>query len=357
MIKNDYFAQVKEEKLNEVLSRITSFGKSRYCKADYEGEMRKLQHELLCLIFEEEHVLSARLTIWDVYNQLERECKERGDVATEELAEFKVGCRMFSDLIRAEISGNKGESMVFSRLSGLKIKNKIFRNVELVEEGNRSELDMVVVTEKTSFILEIKNTKTGVFIDEKGDYYRTGEYMNHDCNLLQKMNNRQQLLTNVLEDTLTGLEKPINIVKVIVFTNKWIEVRNKCGDLKVCSLAELPYYIEDYVGENLYSEEDIIAMADAISNSAVSGEYEPEMDMQKFKTDFAKVLVAVEDDENKLLEESVKVDRNVGNWHQMLQISSMPEENRNKLIVGGVAGIVFITGLCLAVAQVIEKRK
>ena len=59
-------------------------------------------------------------------------------------------------------------------------------------------------------------------------------------------------------------------------------------------MGELPYLIDEYAGEKIFTEEDIIAMSEVISDSAESNEYELEMDMQKFKEDFARVLVTLE---------------------------------------------------------------
>ena len=155
-----------EEKLNTVLAKLTSFSKTKYIKADIESELRKLQQELLVIVFDEEHAQKAHLTIWDVYNRLERENAERGGIADELLAVFKEECKSFNNLIRAEISGNWGETQTMCRLSYLNTTNKILRNVQLVNEDRTSELDIVVFTKKAAFILEIKNTKKNVLIDE-----------------------------------------------------------------------------------------------------------------------------------------------------------------------------------------------
>ena len=49
------------------------------------------------------------LNYGDVRYHLERLNEERGHVADAELARFKVGCRTVSNLIKAEVSGNRGE--------------------------------------------------------------------------------------------------------------------------------------------------------------------------------------------------------------------------------------------------------
>ncbi|MBQ6416842.1 MAG: hypothetical protein IJJ65_11405, partial [Butyrivibrio sp.] len=36
-------------------------------------------------------------------------------------------------------------------------------------------------------IIEVKNTAKNIFLDENGDYFRTGEYLRWDCNIAEKM--------------------------------------------------------------------------------------------------------------------------------------------------------------------------
>ena len=46
-----------EEKLNMVLTKLTAFSKEKYLKADIESELRKLQKEIVTLVFDKEHAL------------------------------------------------------------------------------------------------------------------------------------------------------------------------------------------------------------------------------------------------------------------------------------------------------------
>ncbi len=87
----------------------------------------------------------------------------KNGIATELLEVLREDCKMFSNLIRTEISGDWRENKVFNRLSGLKGKHTILRNIELSNEHGRTELDMVVLTEKIQVIVEVKNTKKDIF--------------------------------------------------------------------------------------------------------------------------------------------------------------------------------------------------
>ena len=344
--------RTNQEKVNEVVSSFKSFQKSKYCKADIEAELRALQRELLSLVFDEDHILNSNLKIWDAFNQLASENEEKNGIATELLEVLKEDCKMFSNLIRAEISGNWGENQVFHRLTGLKGKHTILRNIELSNGFKKTELDFVVFTEKAQIVVEVKNTKKDVFIDENGDYYRKGEYQNFDCNIKEKMYYREKLLRGMLVDTLAKMGKEANVIKLVVFTNNRMEIRNKCKDLKTCFLGELPYLIDDYAGEKLFTEEDIIAMTEVISDSAESNEYELEMDMQKFKEDFARVLVTLGDFEE--LQEEVPVQEEPEIPYFFTQ-EYAEKQQTIKNVACVVAGLISVASIGAVVANAVTK--
>ena len=76
--------------------------------------------------------------------------------------------------ISAEFSGNAGEQKVFRALDNLGCQNSVLHNVELEFDGRRTEIDAIVFTNHAIFIIEIKNSKKNIFIDENGEFYRIG---------------------------------------------------------------------------------------------------------------------------------------------------------------------------------------
>ncbi len=348
-----------EEKLNMVLAKLTAFSRAKYLKEDIEAELRKMQREILTIVFDEDHALNAHLTIWDVYNHLAQINAEHGGIADGLLHEFWQQCKNFSNLIRAEISGNKGENMTAHRLSFLHGTHKILRNVQLKNEGGTSELDFVVFTPRATFILEVKNTKKDVLVDETGDYYKVGYYTRHDCNLKSKMDFRETLLREALAETMGQRNKDMKVVKLVVFTNKYIELHNKCNDLQTCFLAQLPYLIDDFAGEDLYTEEDIVAMAEAVSMANNTQEYKFEMDMQKFKKDFATLLVTLEitAESEEYNEENAKVEVDI----PVTKAEEKPREQavqdkRFWEIIGWASGITVAIGVGAVISRALTKR-
>lgn len=124
---------------------------------------------------------------------------ERGGIVTEGLRAFERDCKYICNLIKAEISGNRGEEKAFESLSRIRGEHTVLRNIELSNDAMRSELDAVVVTRNGAFIIEVKNTSKNIFIDAEGNYYRTGEFLKWDSNIGEKMRIKKELLRIVLD--------------------------------------------------------------------------------------------------------------------------------------------------------------
>ena len=61
--------------------------------------------------------------LWDIAHHLEQLNKERGGVASKELEMFRLQSKQVSNLIKAEVSGNRGEQKVFKELEQKLLKN------------------------------------------------------------------------------------------------------------------------------------------------------------------------------------------------------------------------------------------
>ena len=143
----------------------------------------------------------------------------------------------------------------------------------------------------------------------------------------------------------------------MVFTNNCIELRNKCDELEICFLGELPYLIDDYVGERVYTEEDIIALSEAISDSAESNEYEVEMDMQKFKEDFARVLVTLENYDEQQADEEVSVQEERIEIPYFLTKKYADNQKKIKNNVGAVTSLILVASISTVVIKAVTKSR
>ena len=205
---------------------------------------------------------------------MNRDC---GNVADEELQNFKNGSKMLCNLIKAEISGARGETKAFRTLQNIRNKNIVLRNVELCDGDLRTELDAVVIMPGTIVIVEVKNTAKDIFIDENGDYYRTGEFLRWDCNIAEKMMIKEDLLRKALESK--GIQN-VQLRSVVVFTDNRIEVQNKYSNIRTCFVSQLAYVINGFKGGKVLTNEEMEQSERAIIEAERKQAYPFEFDVK-----------------------------------------------------------------------------
>lgn len=279
------------KRIEEIMAGMKSFGKDGYHKSELLGEMFALQQEMVELTFSEEHATTAELKIWDVEKHLEQLNEECGHVADEELQRFMESSKTFCNLIKAEISGNRGEYKAFKTLEYLRSQNRVMRNVELRNGETRTEIDALVITPKCVTIIEVKNTSKNILIDENGNYYRTGEFLKWDCNIAEKIAVKEKLLRKVLESTGYGY---IRIRSVVVFTNNRIEVQNKFTQIRICFVDHLAYVIDDFRLDNSITMNDMEGIQNVVENARCQEAYPFEFDVHQYQVDFANLLATLE---------------------------------------------------------------
>ena len=253
--------------------------------------MLALQQDIVELTFNGENASTADLRIWDVERHLEQLNQECEHVADEELQRFQEGSKTLCNLIKAEISGNKGEYKAFKALEYIRSQNRVIKNMELSDGNVRTELDAVVITPKCLTIVEVKNTSKNIFIDEEGNYYRTGEFIRWDCNIAEKMSVKESLLRKALEAAGFG---HIQIRSVVVFTNNRIEVQNKYRQIRTCFVSQLAYIIDDYRLEDIISMGEMDQIQNAVEAAECKETYPMDFDVQQYKADFANLMATLE---------------------------------------------------------------
>ncbi len=279
-------------RVNEVLAAMKSFGKEKYQKGELLSEMFALQDDIVRLTFNEDHATAGNLKIWDVERHLVQLNQECGNVADEQIQMFCDGSKTLCNMIKAEISGNRGEAKAFRTLEYIRTPKVILKNVELNDENERTELDAVIITPQMVTIIEVKNTSKNIFIDEVGDYYLTGEFLRWDCNIGNKMRLKEGLLRKVLKE---GGFDDIQIRSLVVFTNNKIEVHNKYDQVKTCFVSQINHIIENSWSNRVLSENEMNQMESVIKDAANTEAYFVGFNVEKYKKDFAVAISTLEE--------------------------------------------------------------
>lgn len=282
----------KAARINEMLEAMPSFGKAKYQKSELLSEMLALQNEIVRLTFNDAHATTANLRIWDVEKHLEQMNKDCGNVADEALQIFMDESKTLCNLIKAEISGARGEAKAFRTLEYLKNKARILKNVELSDENHRTELDVIVIMPEVITIVEVKNTARNIFIDENGDYFRTGEFLKWDCNIAYKMQLKEELLRKAIERT--GITN-IQIKSVVVFADNRIEVQNKCSSIRTCFASQLAYILDGFQDNQSMTNDEMQKVEVAIREAETQESYPFGFNVAQYKRDFVTLMVTLEE--------------------------------------------------------------
>lgn len=280
------------KRIEEIENSMNSFTTDLYNKGEVLPELLKLQSELVDLTFNGDHAENASLKLWNVAAHLEKLNEECNHPADQEVKKFREDCSVVSNTIMAEFSGQKGENKAFKSLETLPCKKRILRNIEFTHGEHRTELDMVVITEKAVFIIEVKNTGKDIHIDEQGNYCReTHGILASDSNIGEKMNEKEYLLRNAFEEA--GI-KDTKIVSLVVFTNSHMQVENYYPYISTCYLSTLPHKICRYMGEEIYSNDMFDKLESAIEEGRCYEKYPMPINMQEFKHNFATIMALLE---------------------------------------------------------------
>lgn len=287
-------------KKNEIISQMSACPEMSYPKKKYLSELEMLEKQTIDLTFKHEsdcelHKLS------DVISELRRRNEECGNIADSEVEKFEEDVDELNNLISAEISGNKGEKIVFDELNRLNCQNYVLHNVELEFDGRRVEIDALVITSHAVFVIEIKNSKKNIYIGRNGEFIRSGnKHSKCDGNIIRKMDMREAFVHKALERA--GMEN-VKVFKIVTFTNTKIEFANEANRcLKALYSNQLAYFINNFKNNRWYSYEDICTMAAALNEAKCSAPYKMNVNMEGYKLDFANLLVKLETAETPTVE-------------------------------------------------------
>ncbi len=274
-------------------SKLTAFEQEGYTHQEYLNELLRFQNQIINVTFPQNPSTDS-MNISSVVNYLAEKNESLGNPADEELHAFRKDCWNLTNCIDAQLSGQKGEEIVYSALKHLHCEHAIIRNLEMTDGEHTTEIDALVITEKGITIVEVKNTHRNIFIDSEGNYYKTGEFLRFDCNIGWKMNFRRTLIENALKEAgFAG----IPVQGLVVFTNPRIEVQNHCRTIKTCFVSQLTSLIENQKSKERLSSTAMEYIERSIERRGTHETYVPDFDADRMKNDFAVIMVKLQDAE------------------------------------------------------------
>lgn len=290
----------KQERINQIISEMHAGEKETYIRNGESDELLtelfRLQEETAKMTFSDEHADCGSLKIGDVVKHLKQLNMDRSNIAEEELNIFKQDSWNLKNAIDAIVSGNRGERDTFHILRMIHGNHRIVKNLALQVEDIQGELDAIVITERAIFLIEVKNAKNGILIDEKGNFLHLGANGNvfeheHEKNFGVKMQEKQYLLRKTLENA--GFENP-EIQCLLVFTNSEAHIENRFQHVQHCFLSDLLPIIQNIAAPIRYSNNEMDRMEACLNDAAQENGFPFPFDAATFKSHFATVMAKLE---------------------------------------------------------------
>lgn len=279
-------------KRESLLSSLKGLSKDVYSREELLPEMEQLEKEMAQIVFEDGLDIPAEYVHMSyIMKHLHEMNNAAGNVADQELKRLSRLASIFSNHVRAQQSGITGEDRVEQYLDYMKSNHVVLRNLQLSDGVHNTEIDFLVLKQGVATIVEVKNSKRDIYIDEVGDMYKIGRYENFDSHLGAKMDFRAEVIKKLLKDA--GFEN-MKIEKVVVFTNNRIQVQKDYRGFRVCFLSRLPHLIDDFYGTGVIQfTKHLQQIADFIQSKDLNEYYPFDMDIQEFKEAFVDAYLKI----------------------------------------------------------------
>ena len=279
-------------KRESLLSSLKGLSKDVYSREELLPEMDQLEKEMAQIVFEDGLDIPAEYVHMSyIMKHLHEMNNVAGNVADQELKRLSRLASIFSNHVRAQQSGITGEDRVEQYLDYMKSNHVVLRNLQLSDGVHNTEIDFLVLKQGVATIVEVKNSKRDIYIDEVGDMYKIGRYENFDSHLGAKMDFRAEVIKKLIKDA--GFEN-MKIEKVVVFTNNRIQVQKDYRGFRVCFLSRLPHLIDDFYGTGVIQfTKHLQQIADFIQSKDLNEYYPFDMDVQEFKEAFVDAYLKI----------------------------------------------------------------
>lgn len=298
-----------ENKISSIQNKLTAFNDKVYTKKEVLRELLNLQTQMVRALPENSSLKSNSKT-YEIVKYFKQENMRLDNVADKEFETFSKLSHEFNNRIAAEISGIEGEQQTFKSLQTIKRTCRLLKNVELKFEDHTTEIDIIAITDSAVFLLEVKNSKSDIIIDEKGNYRKINKSGHRilDKNIGVQMNEKEHILRSILKNA--GIEN-INIQSLVVFTNSKINVENNYPYIKECFSSDLPHIIEKYESVNKYRPRTLYAVANTIINASSNNSWPIKMDIEAYKNSFATLLAKLQTEEERKAARSARLDTRI----------------------------------------------
>lgn len=255
--------------INEVRNSRLLNEKSMHMN-DYIMELVQFQKNIARIAFDTDEVGNEHID--EISARLKMKAREYGVMDSPAFIDGIIALKTVGREISISMSGTKGENSVAKALEYVSRQNvSTFRNLNVYDEDDASELDNVVLTDNGIIILEVKRTKKDITITEEGRLFFGSDECYEKYPLGQKMERKRRLLYSAIQKELekSNLNIALNIDSFVVFSipqNARVYINDLYKKEKNCRQGKLRYIIDEYDSDIKYSKEEMEILKNILFN-------------------------------------------------------------------------------------------
>lgn len=255
-------------------------------------EMKEFEKKIVQKVFQDDYHKSACLKLKDVKSHFENKANELKIYNNAIYLECINMINNFCYNVSSMILGETAERTVFDIMRSCQGYKRIITNLSLVNNGQETEYDELIISTGGLFIVEVKGSKHDKYITEDGFY--TDKHGNGNYNIIEKLATKESMLLDEMSVLLPNLGSE-HIHELVVFVGKdGAKIANRNDSVVVCSTSNCVKYVEKYNQEPVFSREEIEKIENALLCKDVERIYVPDVNLKELESLIDATIMLIE---------------------------------------------------------------
>lgn len=260
-----------------------------YTNEEILERLKSLEGLLLERVFETSY--SENLRIYDLIDHLRSKAHDLGLEGEDTYVALIRDLEKLSSTIGGMINGRRGEFLAAKSLGCLRGDSMLLSNIALPNGGSFEEYDQVLIARSGVCVIEVKNYRNDVVIDD-GGILRCGP---RSYNVGERMREKMHALWDAVRFSSDGYMTEEDVHGMLLFVNNDASVTDLSHRVPVMRCGQIVYSIEDanQCDEKL-SWEDMARIKSVLLARRTAAEFPMPLDENRVKGELEDFLYLVE---------------------------------------------------------------
>lgn len=260
-----------------------------YTNAEILDRLKSLEGLLLERVFETSY--SESLRTYDLIDHLRSKAHDLGLEGEDTYAALIQDLEKLSSTIGGLINGKRGELLAAKSLKCLRGDSLLLSNIALPNGDSFEEYDQVLIARSGVYVIEVKNYRNDVVIDD-GGILRCGP---RSYNVGERMREKMHALWDAIQFSSDGCMSEEDVNGMLLFVNNEASVTDFFHRVPVMRCGQIVYSIEDANRcEEKLSWEDMVRIKSVLLARKTAAEFPMPLDENRVKSELEDFLDLVE---------------------------------------------------------------